>query len=489
MAGSGSSHSKSGSSQRLEDDDSIALLRQEYAELKHSYVRLQGDYDELVQEQNFYRVKVSELSEIVHVKGDEAMKQLATRAMQNAELSIELGRLSRELQMTSATIQKLEIQREQNKRMLLEINQIKHSLKPVKIDGRAETISDDDSCSSSLMNVKAKVDALMDDRRLLVNHCQTLETENKHKDDKIVALEALFHLFNSMNIAENDLAGGTATQVGFPPSATFSSSSSERPAVETHMRGMQSMNEYIDDDISTEKSHLPIIGGSTTSISVSNKSSIFKTKSKIDSKDALSPYTAKDDDQSSLTELSTRPGSLSSMSSEHELQSLNEQLVEAKHQHQQFKQVCQMAFSKMKFAEHEVAKLQRECLDAKSKREALKLHLLDVIDQYKTLNGEHQQVLQELEETKSRMHHIEKMYVELRDEKMKHEEYGANILEEEGLADDTEKLVKAYLITLSRRNYLRPNVRWKKRRNDELVEATHIAMPWSNVVNLNTKSR
>lgn len=285
----------------MEDDEGTALLRQERAELKHNLVRLQGDYDELVQEHNFYRVKVSELSEIMHVKGDEATKQLVTRTIQNAELSTELGLLKQELKMASAVIQKLETQREQNKRMLLEVDDIVHSLKSVRIDGHAETTSDENSCSSSLMNIKAKVDAMMDDRRLLVDHCQALEKENKDKDDKIAALEALFHLFNSMNMA-HDLAAGTATHAGFPPAAPFPSSPSERQAMEIDMQGVQSMYGYMDDDFATDISHLPIVGRGASSISASNKTSIFRTKSKIDSKDAQSPYNTTGDDQSCVTE-------------------------------------------------------------------------------------------------------------------------------------------------------------------------------------------
>jgi DNA repair exonuclease SbcCD ATPase subunit len=422
------------------DNDGTAWLRQANAQLKHNLVCLQGDYDELLHEKNFYRVKVTELSEIVQAKGDETMNQLVAKSIQNAELSTELDRVKQELQVASANFDKLGSQREQNKRILLELSGIVYSLKSVQVDYHQEVRgTDDDSCHSSLMNVKAKVKAIMDDRRLMLDRCLDLEKENKEKDDKIAALEAQFHLLNSMNIAKSGAMGEPPSYTPFPPSAAFYATSVSycgRPVVEIDMLSVvSSKDEPMEDDLNTETSYMPILRRSGSSVQ--------------------SPHKKKEDELSCMTEASTKPGSLSSGSAHHrvssassgdyEVQSLRAQLAESKDRHQQFKQVCQTAFCKMKTVEQEFAELQAERDDAKHKHESLKTHLRDVINQYKTLNGEHEQTLEELEEAKSHMQKLEQNYKELMDDKQNLEEYGAEILEEDGLADDTERLVKAYL--------------------------------------------
>ena len=483
MATGGSSHSRGRSIRKeVDNDDGSALLRKANADLKNSLVSLQGEYDELVHEQNFYRVKVSELSEIVHSKGDDAMNQLVAKSMQNAELATEMGRLKHELQVASATIKNLGSEREQNKRMLLELSGIVYSLKSIQVDHQPEVSGSEDSCLHSLMNVKAKVNAVMDDRRLLVDRCQYLEKENAEKENKIAALEAQFHLLNSINIGKNQLMDDSESRTPFPPISAFSvssGSSPSRPVVEIDMSSVKSLkDEPMDEDLITDRSCSARLWRSDFDVSATSKNSAFTSNSamEFDSSYMRSPVKKKEDEISCVTESTTRPGSLSpmspyqrssSMSSGHEVQSLKAQLAESKHQHRQFKEVCQTAFSKMKTVEQEFADLQRECDEAKRTHEVLKMHLKDVIDQYKALNVEHEQTLEDLEMAKSQMQELEHNYKELEDEKRGIEECGAEILEADGLADDTERLIKAYLILRGKMKTLEEKVSFAKREAEE----------------------
>ena len=484
MATGGSSHSRGRSIRKeVDSDDADDLLRKANTDLRNRLVRLHGEYDELVHEKNFYRVKVSELSEIVHSKGSDAMNQLVAKSMQNAELATEMGRLKQELQVASATIKELGSEREQNKKMLLELSGIVYSLKSVQVDYKPEDPSNEGSCHHSLMNVKAKVNAIMDDRRLLVDRCQYLEKENAEKDNKIAALEAQFHLLNSINIGKNQVMGDTESRTPFPPMAAFSvtsGSSARRPVVEIDMSSVKSpKDEPMDEDLVTESSYSPRLWRSDYDASGTSNNSAFTSTSamEFDASYIRSPVKKKEDEISCVTEATTRPGSLSpmspyqrslSMSSGHEVQCLKEQLAESKYQHQQFKEVCQTAFSKMKTVEQEFADLQRECNEAKRTHEMLKKHLKDVIAQYKTLNGEHELTLEELEMAKSQMQELEQKCNELEDEKRQIEASGAEILEVDGLADDTERLIKAYLIMRGKMKSLEQKLSLAEREAEEV---------------------
>jgi len=445
------------------DKNGIARLRQANEDLKNSLLNLQGEYDELIHEKNFYLVKVNELSDIVQSKGDDMMTQLVAKSMQNAELATEMGRLKQELQVANANIGSSGIEREQNKRMSLELSDIVYSLKSIKVDDvEPEEPVNEDSCHRSFRSVKAKVAAILEDRRLLAERCQDLEKESIEKDEKIAALEAQFHLLNSMNMGRGSLRD-SASVTPFPPSASFSivsNASSSRPLTEIEIGSVKSSTqESTGDEINTELSYVPLIERSGSSNSkTSSVSSI--TGKEFDVNHIRSLRKMREDEMSYDTESSTKPSSLSSsypspypshsmasFSSDREIQSLKTQLAESKDQHRQFKEVCQTAFSKMKTVEQQFSDLQEECKTSKGRYDFLKTHLKYVINQYKSLNSEHEEALIELKETKAQMEYLEQKHKELLDEKKEIEENGANILEEEGLADDTEKLIKAYLVS------------------------------------------
>lgn len=460
-------------------DEEVVRLRKEIKTLKQDALNLQGDYDELVHEKNFYRVKVSELTDIVEARGDDATSQLVAKSVQNAELSTEVDRLKHELKIASATIEKLGSQGEQNKRIHLEVSELVYALRAVQVDGpTGQTIglTGANICDVSLMSVKAKVQAIMDDRMLLADRCQLLEKERLGKDEKIAALEAQFHLLNRMNLSRNDHCDSSHSDAPYPPTSAFSVSSfdmSTGPVHEIHLESTDaSSNTSNNGDVATETSYYPIVERSVSSaMSLATKASTLTFDSKIgyNMGTAKTQTEVKDDTTVCTDESSTKLTSptQSITSGGHEVESLKSQLAESKNQHRQFKEVCQTAFSKMKSVEQDFFELQKECEDAKNKRDQLKLYVKDIIEQYKTLNKEHEQSLDELTEARCKIQQLQEMYDEIKEEKKHLQDYGADILEEDGLADDTDKLIKAYLVARSTITTLKEKVSSTEREVEE----------------------
>ncbi|KAL3917855.1 MAG: hypothetical protein SGILL_004517, partial [Bacillariaceae sp.] len=94
-------------------------------------------------------------------------------------------------------------EKQANKRLLLEMSSIVSTLSSVKIDYDVVMGSSYVAPQQmSIKNVKAKIEAIMNDRSLLVKHCKELEKECSQKDSKIHALESQFHIVNKNNLAK-----------------------------------------------------------------------------------------------------------------------------------------------------------------------------------------------------------------------------------------------------------------------------------------------
>jgi len=206
------------------------LLRDQNQKLKSNLTELRESYDELKDECHFHKVKVSELTEIMTLKAkDEIHEKLLSKSLRNAELSTEVDRLTMELKQATSCVQKLGEQREENKRMLLELSDIVRTLQSVKVDYRASQSKDSylSSQELSLRNVKRKVETIMEDRRLLVMRCKDLEKQNKTNVAQIAALEAQFHLLNRQNSSRKSGRIGFASSAVTTSGFSFESSSSQ----------------------------------------------------------------------------------------------------------------------------------------------------------------------------------------------------------------------------------------------------------------------
>lgn len=445
-------------------DDPTLVLRNENEELKQSLLRLQENYQELQHEHNFYRVKVSELSEIIETR--DVPEALVQKSLQNAELTIQVDRLKQELQMATMAVQKMGEQREQNKKLLLELSDIVRTLQSVPVEYKHTS-------NDPLQNVKTKVETIMEDRRILVLRCQELEHENKQQQNRLEAFEAQFHLLNTINMAKIDIQDHSVplpSPSSPPPPVDFItrtpsvvSTGTKTSAITTHLDlDLQMIQQSQTNDDSVLQ--LP-------SKKVMQDQNVFRTPIKqkplpVNDSDVVSCSTASCTSHPSDPQRFSSPrtpcwkpyksesGSMHTTTSSPEFMSdnsdeiyrLQRELAETKQQHQHFKNVCQTAFQKMKCVEQEFTVMRQQRDDAATKRDELKAHLKDVIEQYKTLNQEYEQAMEELQNAKSHIQDLEKSVEELRKEKDALEEYGAEILEEDGVADDVEKLVAAYLV-------------------------------------------
>jgi chromosome segregation ATPase len=410
--------------------DQMLVLQNENSELKQSLTKLQGTYQELQEDSRFNEVKVSELKEILEVRGTDAVhEKLMYKSLHNAELSLERDRLKMELHQATSCVQKLGEQREETKRMLLELSDIVRTLQSVRVD--YDTTKAGESYltgqAMSLRNVKKKVETIMEDRRMLVTTCKKLETENKDKDEKISALEAQFHLLNSMNIVEGSHEDCDAT-IGSISRTSSSNSGNEK-------KNSMHIAKGSDEDCDASM-------GSISRTSSSN-SGFKKTNTKKSEQ-------ANTDDMSCVSESSTSPVSEeSSVYSVHvsqvntfedsaEVERLKGQLTEANHRYQQFKQVCQKAFVRMGDFEAELQEAKRELEATSTKRDAYRSNLRDVINQYKLLHQEYDEGVEKMKSMGEAIKNFEA-------EKAALEERGAEVLEEEGLADNVDDLIRAYL--------------------------------------------
>ncbi len=432
--------------------DSVLVLRNENEELRQSLLRLQENYQELQHERNFYRVKVSELSEIIETR--DLPGTLVQKSLQNAELAIQLDRLKQELLVANMTIQKLGEQREQNKKMLLELSGVVRTLQSVPVEY-------DHSSNDPLENVKTKVETIMEDRRLLVLRCQELEQENDQKQNRLEALEAQFHLLNSMNLAKMDIQD--------QPPIHFISRTSSEVSVGTMTSGITSK------DLNRQSTRIFPKEDWSASQSPPRKlfqdQNVFRTPSKnlsmVQQSEVLSSTTASStshpsdlpkfpsprspDSKPSALEAPTMQSSYSSpeyiSDDSDEIRRLQSELVKSNQQHQHFKQVCQTAFQKMKYVEQEFSQMTQKCDEAVAKRDELKKHLKDVIEQYKELNQDYEQAMEQLNGARSQIKTLEKNVDDLKREKESLEKYGAELLEnDDGVTDDVEKLIAAYLV-------------------------------------------
>jgi hypothetical protein len=381
----------------------IEHLWNENADLKRILGNVRESYEQLEHESNFNRIKAIELYDIAQMKGceDDLHDKLVLKSMQNAELSLDSEKLKHELRQANSCILNLGKERENSKRMLLELADIVRTLQSVQVD--YEVTSADKSYlrgqDASVRNIKNKVEAIMHDRNRLVSRCNKLEAENKQKSDQIIALEAQFHLLNSMNISkgssdesesESSVSTTFTESIGSPISRTSTDDSQENLERETPDSPHQKIPR------NSPKAH--------ARFNDANEADGQTFQKTIKNKAIQSPS-----DEEVVSCASTEQASvLSSLSSVHvkrvttceeqeEIERLKEEVNTANLKYEKFKEVCHGAFSKMNDVEGDLERTKDALIATIHKRDHYKDHLRDVINQYKELHGEHAEALYKIE--------------------------------------------------------------------------------------------
>ena len=229
----------------------LSSVHEENLRLKANLTRVQNEYEELRDESNYQRAKVSELSDIVTIQqisstsppsppssfpsfsssnynnssnsnecGESTVhNSLISKSLENAELSLTVDKLKIELHNSELKLGELQLQKRANNKLLLEMGDVVRTLNSVHIEYDSSSPSSNTGKNNehlttqqtSIKNIKLKVEAIMKDRELLVRHCRELETETYDQQQKVKALEAQFHVVNTANISKGVALGDAAT--------------------------------------------------------------------------------------------------------------------------------------------------------------------------------------------------------------------------------------------------------------------------------------
>ena len=184
-------------------------LQEQAAKMKALEERLrlkENAYEELERDCNFYALKSNELTEIIELRTtDEVEQTLVMKSIMNAELTMQVQELRENLNESSKTIEFMKQERNTDQRMLRELGNIVRSLQKVSID-YDQSIRDEGPMTTqekAMINIKRKIEAIESHRQSLIEDNKGLKEENGMKENKIDALESLFHSMNSNRAEEN----------------------------------------------------------------------------------------------------------------------------------------------------------------------------------------------------------------------------------------------------------------------------------------------
>jgi chromosome segregation ATPase len=183
-------------------------LQEQAAKMKALEERLrlkENAYEELERDCNFYALKANELTEIIELRTtDEVEQKLVMKSIMNAELTMQVQELRENLNESSKTIEFMKQERNTDQRMLRELGNIVRSLQKVSID-YDQSIQDEGPMTTqekAMINIKRKIEAIESHRQSLIEENRALKEENGMKENKIDALESLFHSMNSNRAEE-----------------------------------------------------------------------------------------------------------------------------------------------------------------------------------------------------------------------------------------------------------------------------------------------
>jgi len=230
-----------------EQRQQLSAVQEENLRLKANLTRVQNEYEELRDESNYQRVKVSELTEQVASSGSlsSSFRQshhtttasneygesaihnsLIEKSLQNAQLTLAFDQLKNELHKAKARLANLELQKRANSKLLLEMGDVIRTLNSVDIDyvplspkGGKLTAQ-----QLSIKNIKLKVEAMLKDRDLLIQDCRKLSLLTRAQEQKLRALEAQFHVVNTVNISDGVSLGDIDINKNLQPTLSLSAS-------------------------------------------------------------------------------------------------------------------------------------------------------------------------------------------------------------------------------------------------------------------------
>jgi len=215
--------------------EQLSAVQKENNRLKTNLTRVQTEYEELQDESNYQRAKVSELTELVAASSSQSTsfpqpnhtpdesheyadatirKSLIEKSLENAELTLYVDRLRIERHNAEARLADLELQKRANSKLLLEMGDVIRTLNSVNIEYTAFTPQGENISTQqqSIKNIKLKVEAILKDRRILIQNCNELNELAKAQEQKIMALEAQFHFVNTTNISHSVALNEIAVQ-------------------------------------------------------------------------------------------------------------------------------------------------------------------------------------------------------------------------------------------------------------------------------------
>jgi hypothetical protein len=230
-----------------EQRQQLSAVQEENLRLKANLTRVQNEYEELRDESNYQRVKVSELTEQVAASGSlpSSFRQshhtptasneygesaihnsLIEKSLQNAELTLAFDQLKIELHKAKARLANLELQKRANSKLLLEMGDVIRTLNSVNIDyvplsPKGEKLT---AQELSIKNIKLKVEAMLKDRDLLIQDCRKLSLMTRSQEQKLRALEAQFHVVNTVNFSEGVSIGNIDMNKNLEPTLSLSAS-------------------------------------------------------------------------------------------------------------------------------------------------------------------------------------------------------------------------------------------------------------------------
>jgi len=249
----------------------LAHVHEENMRLKASLTRVQSEYEELRDESNYQRAKVTELSDLVSMKQQQQGRsssnassnytnyhnsggrsngsnnnkngsnecgestvhnRLIDTSLENAELNLSVDKLKTKVRVAEMKLQELQTQKRSNNKLLLEMSDVVRTLNSIHIEYDSTSVPNESAQQSSIKKIKLKVEAIMEERTLLARRCKELEEETYNQQQHIKVLEAQFHVLNTTNLSQGVALGdavthttnGSKRSVNGAPHSPFSSS-------------------------------------------------------------------------------------------------------------------------------------------------------------------------------------------------------------------------------------------------------------------------
>lgn len=321
--------------------DTYQLVEENRA-LKTELEKVHDMYERLQRDSKFNIQTASQLRDIIQARtSDEIQEKLMQKSLQNAELSMQVDQLNHQLKQSRNLVKDLGKERENNKKMLLELAGIVKTLNSVDLEytpTAASLVGVGSAQEQSLQNIKRKVEAMMDDRERVLNHCQELEDIHDEQQEKIRALEDQFQMLNTLHMAQKE-------------------SKDDPPSKSMHKR--DAMDPAATDDYTV-----------TSATEASTYASSIGNRETFDSHD-------REELEQTKEELETR----------------TEELADARGRYKRLRDECQKVLGRVTEMENNLDRTRKELRQVKQKRDEFKLNLKTLITQYKDLHGENTEAI------------------------------------------------------------------------------------------------